>query len=127
MSKLTDNVKGYVKELGERETEHRKYSSFYLTISLKVTESDAENEEELLPYIGKEIVATGMWDDTWGDEIYDWRVFSVETSEEDTEARSEFRELLSHLNAEDNSMALDFLEKHLKPKLVENRVEVHRE
>ncbi|CAK6604497.1 unknown function [Klebsiella phage vB_Kpn_K42PH8] len=91
MSKLSDNVKGYVKELGERETEHRKYSSFYLTISLKVTESDAENEEE------------------------------------DTEARSEFRELLSHLNAEDNSMALDFLEKHLKPKLVENRVEVHHE
>lgn len=127
MNKLTDSIKDYVKELGERETEHRKYESFYLTISLKVTESDAENEEGLLPYVGKEIVATGMWDDTWGDDIYNWRVFSVETSEEDTEARSEFRELLSHLNAEDNSMALDFLEKHLKPTLVENRAEVHHE
>lgn len=127
MSKLSDNVKSYVKELGERETKHRKYSSFYLTISLNVTESDAENEEDLRPYVGKEIVAGGMWDDTWGEEIYDWRVFSVETSEEDTEARSEFRELLSHLNAEDDSMALDFLEKHLKHKLVENRVEVTSE
>lgn len=127
MNKLPDNVKGYVKEFGERQTMHRKYSSFYLTISLKVTESDAEHEEELLPYVGKEIVATGMWDDTCGNEIYNWQVFSVETSEEDTEARSEFYALLSHLNAEENSMALDFLEKHLKPKLVENRVEVHHE
>lgn len=127
MSKLSANVKEYVKELGRRYTEHRKYSQFFLTISLKVTESDAKCEEELRPYVGKEIVATGMWDDTWGDEIHDWRVFSIETSEEDTEVRSEFRELLSHLNAEENSMALDFLEKHLKPKLVEERVEVYHE
>lgn len=61
----------YVGEVGEFEKEHRKYSSFYCSVSHTFTESDiAELSEygDASDFLNVLVERHGTWDDSWGTE-----------------------------------------------------------
>lgn len=119
---IPESLKDLVLELGEFHKEHNKYSSFYASWSMGITQEvvdeyaeDASEALEWHPFVGLHITASGMWDDTYGTEVHGWDVFKeVET---ETEMSKDFWRLISHLNSEDNDMVLEFSQKYLKPEV----------
>lgn len=126
--KIPESLKELVLEMGECEKEHRKYAEFYASWSYTLTEKDVESYTESpaeayewRPFIGLTIVASGMWDDSYGSEVNDWDVYRP--VEKETEMSSNFWSLMSHLNSEDNDMAHEFANKWLKPQVALERIE----
>ena len=107
---IPDSLKDMVKSQ-EPELEYIKYSNFYTNWSYEVTAYDAEHygDSDWTPFIGKTIVAHGMWKDTCGNEIYDWEVYQRE--EVLSEIKKVFEALLSHPNGEYNGLAHKFVAK----------------
>lgn len=73
MKKITeDYLLEYVSDVGEFEKEHRKYSSFYCTVSHQITQEDiealAEDDVDASDFLGVLITRNGTWDDSWGTE-----------------------------------------------------------
>jgi len=73
MKKITeDYLLEYVSDVGEFEKEHRKYSSFYCTVSHTITQEDiealAEDDVDASDFLGVLITRNGTWDDSWGTE-----------------------------------------------------------
>ena len=110
---IPDSLKAMVKEQ-EPKLKHRKYSDFWANWSYEVTASDAEHygDSDWTPFIGKTIVANGMWNDMGGSEVYDWEVYQRE--EVRSEIQKDFDALMSHLNGEDNELAQQFAAKYCK-------------
>lgn len=126
--KIPESLKELVLEMGECENEHRKYAEFYASRSYTLTEKDVESYTESpaeayewRPFIGLTIVASGMWSDSYGSEVNDWGVYRP--VEKETEMSSNFWNLMSHLNSEDNDMAHEFANKWLKPEVTLERIE----
>lgn len=126
--KIPESLKELVLEMGECEKMHRKYAEFYASWSYTLTEKDVESYAESpseayewRPFIGLTIVASGMWNDSYGSEVNDWGVYRP--VEKETEMSSNFWSLMSHLNSEDNDMAHEFANKWLKPKVTLERIE----
>lgn len=126
--KIPESLKELVFERGEFEEQHRKYSSFYASWSYTLTEKDVESfaespseAYEWRPFISLTIVASGIWDDSYGSEVNDWDVYRM--VEKETEMSSNFWSLMSHLNSEDNDMAHEFANKWLKPEVTLERIE----
>lgn len=126
--KIPESLKELVLEMGKFEKEHRKYAEFYASWSYTLTEKDVESYAESpseayewRPFIGLTIVASGMWDDSYGSEVNDWDVYRP--VEKETEMSSNFWSLMSRLNSEDNDMAHEFANKWLKPEVTLERIE----
>lgn len=73
MKKITeDYLLDYVSEVGEFEKEHRKYSSFYCTVTHRFTQEDIEalieDDVDASDFLGVLITRNGTWDDSWGTE-----------------------------------------------------------
>lgn len=73
MKKITEqDLLEYVSDVGEFEKEHRKYSSFYCTVSYTITEQDvkelAEDGIDVGDFLDVLITRNGTWDDSWGTE-----------------------------------------------------------
>lgn len=126
--KIPESLKELVLEIGECERRHRKYAEFYTSWSYTLTENDVESytkspaeDYEWRPFIGLTIVASGMWSDSYGSEVNDWGVYLP--VEKETEMSSNFWNLMSHLNSEDNDMAHEFANKWLKPEVTLERIE----
>lgn len=125
---IPSSLKDLVLEVGECEKEHRKYAEFYATWSYTLTEKDIESYAdgageayEWRPFVGLTIVASGMWDDSYGSEVNDWDVYR--SVEKETEISANFWSLMYHLNSEDNDMAHEFARKWLKPSVTLERIE----
>lgn len=125
---IPESLKELVLEMGKCEKEHRKYAEFYASWSYTLTEKDVESYAESpseayewRPFIGLTIVASGMWNDSYGSEVNDWDVYRP--VEKETEISSNFWGLMSHLNSEDNDMAHEFANKWLKPEVTLERIE----
>lgn len=82
MNKITeDYLLEYVSEVGEFEKEHRKYSSFYCTVTHTIDEEDVKNlatvdgEVDASDFLGVRITRNGMWSDSdgtdWDDTTYE--------------------------------------------------------
>lgn len=80
MNKITeDYLLEYVSDVGEFEKEHRKYSSFYCTVSHTITQTDIEELKEddvdASDFLGVRITRNGMWSDSdgtdWDDTTYE--------------------------------------------------------
>ena len=73
MKKITEqDLLEYVSDVGEFEKEHRKYSSFYCTVSHTMKQEDiealAEDDVDASDFLGVLITRNGTWDDSWGTE-----------------------------------------------------------
>lgn len=73
MNKITeDYLLEYISDVGEFEKEHRKYSSFYCTVSHTMKQEDidalAEDDVDASDFLGVLITRNGTWDDYWGTE-----------------------------------------------------------
>jgi hypothetical protein len=73
MKKITeDYLLEYVSDVGEFEKEHRKYSSFYCTVTHTINQEDiealAEDDVDASDFLGVLITRNGTWDDSWGTE-----------------------------------------------------------
>lgn len=71
MNKITeDYLLEYVSDVGEFEKEHRKYSSFYCTVSHTMKQEDidalAEDDVDASDFLGVLITRNGIWDDSNG-------------------------------------------------------------
>ena len=126
--KIPESLKELVLEIGKCEEEHRKYGEFYASWSYTLTEKDIESYTESpaeayewRPFIGLTIVGSGMWSDICGSEVNDWGVYRQ--VEKETDMSSNFWNLMSHLNSEDNDMAHEFANKWLKPEVALERIE----
>ncbi|USL94558.1 hypothetical protein [Escherichia phage TM1] len=126
--KIPESLKELVLEMGRCEKVHRKYAEFCAYWSYILTEKDVESYAESpseayewRPFIGLTIVASGMWNDSYGSEVIDWDVYRP--VEKETEMSSNFWSLMSHLNSEDNDMAHEFANKWLKPEVTLERIE----
>lgn len=80
MNKITeDYLLEYVSDVGEFEKEHRKYSSFYCTVSHTMKQEDiealAEDDVDASDFLGVLITRNGIWDDSngtdWDDTTYE--------------------------------------------------------
>lgn len=75
----------YVGEVGEFEKEHRKYSSFYCSVSHKITQHDIEVLAEYgdaSDFLNVLVERQGTWDDSWGTEWDDTTYTLLESYEE---------------------------------------------
>ena len=76
----------YVSDVGEFEKEHRKYSSFYCTVSHTIKQEDidalAEDDVDASDFLGVLITRNGTWDDSWGTEWDDTSYEKVEECQE---------------------------------------------
>lgn len=114
---IPKSIKELVLEVGEFYKEHRKYSEFYASWNLMITseiidkysEDDTERAE-WMPFLGLVVEATGMWSDSYGEEVDSWSVSKVVV--EESKMGTDFWNLMSHLNSEDNDMAHEFARKH---------------
>lgn len=84
MNKITeDYLLDYVSDVGQFEKEHRKYSSFYCTVSHTIKQEDidalAEDDVGASDFLGVLITRNGTWDDSWGTE---WDETTYEKVEE---------------------------------------------
>ena len=73
MKKVTkEYLEDYVQDVGESEKEHRKYSSFYITIEHTITQEDidkmAKEGVDASDFLNVRVTKHGMWDDSWGTE-----------------------------------------------------------
>lgn len=73
MQKITEQyLLEYVSDIGEFSKEHRKYSSFYCTVTHTITQTDIEELKEddvdASDFLGVLITRNGTWDDSWGTE-----------------------------------------------------------
>lgn len=73
MNKITEGyLLEYISDVGEFEKEHRKYSSFYCTVSHTMKQEDiealAEDDVDASDFLGVLITRNGTWDDSWGTE-----------------------------------------------------------
>lgn len=87
MNKITeDELLEYVSEVGEFEKEHRKYSSFYCTVSHTMKQEDidalVEDDVDARDFLGVLITRKGTWDDSWGTEWDDTTYEKVEEYQE---------------------------------------------
>lgn len=84
MNKITeDYLLDYVTDVGEFEKEHRKYSSFYCTVTHRITQEDiealAEDDVDARDFLHVLITRNGMWDDSNGT---DWDETTYEKLQE---------------------------------------------
>lgn len=84
MNKITEQgLLEYVSDVGQFEKEHRKYSSFYCTVTHTITQEDiealAEHDVDASDFRGVLITRNGTWDDSWGTE---WDETTYEKVEE---------------------------------------------
>lgn len=89
MRKITEQeLLEYVSEVGEFSKEHRKYSSFYCTVTHTIDETDVKNlatvdgEVDASDFLGVLITRNGTWDDSWGTEWDDTTYEKVEEYQE---------------------------------------------
>ena len=87
MNKITEDcLLEYVSDVGEFEKEHRKYSSFYCTVSHTMKQEDidalAEDHVDASDFLGVLITRNGTWDDSWGTEWDDTTYEKVEEYQE---------------------------------------------
>lgn len=87
MNKITEqDLLDYVSDVGEFEKEHRKYSSFYCTVSHTIKQEDidalAEDDVDASDFLGVLITRNGTWDDSWGTEWDDTSYEKVEECQE---------------------------------------------
>ena len=87
MQKITEqDLLEYVSDVGEFEKEHRKYSSFYCTVTHTITQEDiealAEDDVDASDFLGVLITRNGTWDDSWGTEWEDTTYEKVEEYQE---------------------------------------------
>ena len=74
MKKVTEDVLlDYVTDVGEFEKEHRKYSTFYCSVSHTITQKDVDCiaqgcREDASDFLGVNVTRNGMWDDSYGTE-----------------------------------------------------------
>lgn len=73
MKKITEDcLLDYVSDVGQFEKEHRKYSSFYCTVTHTMKQEDidalAEDDVDASDFLGVLIIRNGIWDDSWGTE-----------------------------------------------------------
>lgn len=80
MKKITeDYLLEYVSDVGQFEKEHRKYSSFYCTVTHTITQEDvealAEDDVDASDFLDVLITRNGIWDDSngteWNDTTYE--------------------------------------------------------
>lgn len=80
MNKITEQyLLEYISDVGEFEKEHRKYSSFYCTVSHTMKQEDidalAEDDVDASDFLGVLITSNGIWDDSngtdWDDTTYE--------------------------------------------------------
>lgn len=80
MNKITeDYLLEYVSDVGEFTKEHRKYSSFYCTVTHRFTQEDiealAEDYVDASDFLNVLITRNGMWSDSdgtdWDETIYE--------------------------------------------------------
>lgn len=84
MNKITEQyLLEYVSDVGEFEKEHRKYSSFYCTVTHTITQEDiealAEDDVDASDFLNVLVTRNGMWDDSNGT---DWDSTTYEKVEE---------------------------------------------
>jgi len=84
MNKITeDYLLEYVSDVGEFEKEHRKYSSFYCTVTHRITQEDvealAEDDVDASDFLNVLITRNGMWSDSDGT---DWDSVTYEKLQE---------------------------------------------
>lgn len=86
LNKITEAVLlEYVGEVGEFEKEHRKYSSFYCSVSHTFTQKDIDELSEYgdaIAFLNVCVQRHGTWDDSWGTEWDDTSYTLVEPYEE---------------------------------------------
>lgn len=74
MKKVTEDVLlDYVADVGEFEKEHRKYSSFFCSVSHTITQEDVDCiakgcREDASDFLGVDITRSGIWDESYGAE-----------------------------------------------------------
>lgn len=114
---IPKGIKELVLEVGEFDKEHRKYSEFYATWELAITQEiidqyseDDTERAEWTPFVGLVVSATGMWSDSYGTEVDSWSISKVVA--EESQMGTAFWNLMSHLNSEDNDMAYEFARKY---------------
>lgn len=84
MQKITEQyLLEYITDIGEFSKEHRKYSSFYCTVTHTITQTDIEELKEddidASDFLGVMITRNGLWDDGYGT---DWHETTYEKVEE---------------------------------------------
>lgn len=84
MQKITeDYLLEYVSDVGEFEKEHRKYSSFWCTVTHRITQEDvealAEDDVDASDFLNVLVTRNGMWDDSNGT---DWDETTYEKLQE---------------------------------------------
>lgn len=87
MKKITEEyLLEYVSDVGEFEKEHRKYSSFYCTVSHQITQEDiealAEDDVDASDFLHVLITRNGIWDDSWGTEWDETTYYKIEEYQE---------------------------------------------
>lgn len=87
MQKITeDYLLEYISDVGQFEKEHRKYSSFYCTVTHTITQEDiealAKDGVDASDFLGVLITRNGIWDDSWGTEWDDTTYEKVEEYQE---------------------------------------------
>lgn len=84
MNKITEQyLLEYVSDVGEFSKEHRKYSSFWCTVTHTITQTDIEelknDDVDASDFLGVRITRNGLWDDGYGT---DWHETTYEKVEE---------------------------------------------
>lgn len=87
MNKITkSDLLDYVSEVGVFDKEHRKYSSFYCTLTHTITQKDidelSEEDIDARDFLNVQITRHGTWDDSWGTEWDETIYEKVEAYEE---------------------------------------------
>lgn len=88
MRKVTEEeIIEYVREMGEFEKEHRKYSSFYCWANHTIKQEDVENiakwyEADASGFLNVNVSMSGLWDDSYGTEWNDIEYSKVEEYKE---------------------------------------------
>lgn len=87
MNKITEEtLLDYISEVGQFDKEHRKYSSFYCTLTYTITQKDidelAEDNVDASHFLNVQITRHGTWDDSWGTEWDETIYEKVEAYEE---------------------------------------------
>ena len=80
MNKITEQyLLEYISDVGQFEKEHRKYSSFWCTVTHRITQEDidalADDDVDASDFLNVLITRNGMWSDSdgtdWDETIYE--------------------------------------------------------
>ena len=87
MKKITeDYLLEYITDVGEFSKEHRKYSSFWCTVTHTITQEDiealAEDDVDASDFLGVLITRNGIWSDSDGTDWDDVEYLKVEEYQE---------------------------------------------